>query len=104
MIVYIKSSKQKSALPVGENQIDYMSISKFTLRVGAKNVRLAFLGGFVGFLVGAIPGMAITMNDYGSNVTEKAVGPIITVAGGVCDAWWGSRLGARKKVTIEVTP
>jgi hypothetical protein len=102
MVVYIEPSRGKKTLPSGETRINYTGISKFSLRVGAPN--RAFLGGFVGFLVGALPGMGITMNDYGSKTTEKVVGPVITLVGGIGGAWVGSRLGARKRITIEVTP
>lgn len=104
MLVYIETIRPKNAMPLGETQIDDTSISKFRLRIGAANRGLAILGGTVGFFVGCIPGAAIAANDYGTKTTEKVVGPIIMVVGGVGGAWLGSKFGARKKITVEVAP
>ena len=103
MVLYIEPARRKKALPSGETQITYTSISKFKLRVGAKNRALAVFGGTLGFVLGFLPGFAIGINDNGSYTTEK-VGPIIALVGGVGGAWLGSKLGARKKITVEVTP
>ena len=104
MVVYGEPSRQKNTLPSGETKIDYTSISKFRLRIGSANRGLMFFGGSVGFFVGALPGMAVAMNDYGSKTTENVVGPVIMLVGGVGGAWLGSKLGARKRITVEVTP
>jgi hypothetical protein len=102
MDVNIKSSSGKTSFPAG-TLVEYQNISKFQLRVGDKNRTRAFLGGSLGFVAGALPGAAIALNDYGSSTTEK-IGPVVMIVGGIGGAWLGSKLGARKTITVQLAP
>jgi len=87
----------------GEKKIDYLDISRFSLKIGKSNRGLAILGVVVGFQLGTLPGMAIALNDYGTNHTEK-LGAGLALSGAILGARWGSKLGARQKITVEVRP
>ena len=102
MDVGIKSSSGKNSLPAG-TLVEYQNISKFKLRVGDRNRTRAFFGGSLGFVLGALPGAAMALNDYGSNATEK-IGPVIMLVGGIGGAWLGSKLGDRKTITVQIAP
>jgi len=101
--VTVRKVQPKNAVPQGNLKIDYVKISKFSLSIGKGKPGLALLGGIVGFQLGALPGMAIVMNDYGTRATEK-LGGVIILTGGILGARWGSNLGARDKITVEIRP
>jgi hypothetical protein len=103
MDISSKSSSGKTSLPAAGTSFEYQNISKFKLRVGNRNKTRAFFGGSLGFVVGALPGAAIALNDYGSSRTEK-IGPLVMLVGGIGGAWLGSKLGQPKTITVQIVP